>query len=106
MSFAQSARNIRIEDNRVLIAELQNENGDFVDAQVDLDEFLGNDEGCFQWEGCGFSQSAVDVWLEINQDTGLPILRAKLGTSDGDQYDADVNLSERISNNNGSFEFQ
>lgn len=45
MSFHETARDIRIEEGHILIAELQDDEGNFVHAQVDLNMFLGNDEG-------------------------------------------------------------
>jgi hypothetical protein len=45
MSFHLSAEDIRIEDNHVLVARLRNANGDLQDAQIDLNQFLGNDNG-------------------------------------------------------------
>lgn len=47
MSFHASAANIRLEDDHVLIADLQNEDGDYVEARFDLDEILGNSDGKF-----------------------------------------------------------
>lgn len=45
MSFQNSARNIRLEDGHILKAELADEQGDWHDAEIDLDEILGNDRG-------------------------------------------------------------
>jgi len=45
MSFAQSAENIRVDDGHILRARLRNGNGDFVDAEIDLNNVIGNDCG-------------------------------------------------------------
>jgi hypothetical protein len=45
MSFTQSAANIRVDDGHILRASLRNGNGDNVDAEIDLDKFIGNDNG-------------------------------------------------------------
>lgn len=45
MSFALSADNVRIDDGHILRATLRNGNGDNVDAEIDLDQFIGNDNG-------------------------------------------------------------
>ena len=45
MSFHESATNIRLEDDHVLVADLENEDGEYVEARFDLDEVLGNADG-------------------------------------------------------------
>ena len=45
MSFQTSAQNIRVDDGHILRAQLQNEDGQFVDAEIDLNRFVGNDNG-------------------------------------------------------------
>jgi hypothetical protein len=47
MSFHESAQNIRVDDGHRLVAELQNEGGDWVHAELNLDEILGNDNGTY-----------------------------------------------------------
>ncbi|KAL4882057.1 Cyanovirin-N [Aspergillus karnatakaensis] len=106
MSFHLSAQNIRVEDDHILHAELQNEDGDWVEAELDLNHVLGNNDGRFEWHGGDFSGSADDISFELEGDDNVPILRAQLTNGDGDQVDADVNLAERIGNNNGSFHFE
>ncbi|RHZ65667.1 CVNH domain-containing protein [Aspergillus thermomutatus] len=106
MSFHLSAEDIRIEDNHVLVARLRNSNGDLQDAQIDLNHFLGNDNGHFQWEGVNFSESAEDVHFAIEGGGEVPVLRARLANTEGEYQDADVNLSERVINVDGHFEFQ
>jgi len=51
-----------------------------------------------------FADSAEDISFSIEGD-GVPILRARLTNEDGEHQDADVNLSERLGNNNGEFYF-
>ncbi len=45
MSFHESATNIRLEDDHILVADLENEDGESVEATFDLDEVLGNADG-------------------------------------------------------------
>lgn len=45
MSFHTSAQYIRVDDNHILRARLSNEDGNFVDAEIDLDQFIGNSNG-------------------------------------------------------------
>ncbi|KAL4969319.1 CVNH domain-containing protein [Aspergillus stella-maris] len=106
MSFHETAQNIRIEDGHRLVADLQTESGDWVFAEMDLNTVLGNNDGHFEWEGNNFSESAEsdDTSFDI-EGAGVPILRAALRNCDGEAVAADVNLSERIGNDNGNFSF-
>jgi hypothetical protein len=61
--------------------------------------------GHFQWGGENFSHSAEDTFFDIEGGASVPILRAGLRNEEGDVNGADVNLSERIGNDNGSFVF-
>ncbi|KAL4784582.1 Cyanovirin-N [Aspergillus varians] len=105
MSFHESAQNIRIEDGHRLFADLRNEDGDFVEAEFDLNQILGNNDGHFEWDANDFSSSAEDIELHIEGDDNVPVLRAVLGNSEGETVEANVNLAERLGNDNGSFQF-
>jgi hypothetical protein len=90
MSFHLSAEDIRIEDGHRLIANLRNENGDLEESEIDLNSYIGNNNGIsfvpnipttikstntcptgnFQWEGEGLSpyeseseRMPIDVYL-------------------------------------------
>jgi hypothetical protein len=45
MSFHASAEDIRVDDGHILRARLRNENGDMVDAEMDLNNHIGNNDG-------------------------------------------------------------
>ena len=45
MSFHLTAEDIRIDDNHMLRARLRNADGDLCDAEIDLNNHLGNNEG-------------------------------------------------------------
>lgn len=139
MSFHTSASNIRVDDGHILRARLRNTNGDEVDAELDLNSCIGNNEGRFQWGGRGtsfidpfrltislgglnhvivhsqvslttlppvldFASSAENIYFSLEGDYQVPVLRARLSGSNG-PLDADVNLAECISNQNGSLSF-
>ncbi|KAK1981845.1 CVNH domain-containing protein [Colletotrichum cereale] len=104
MSFHSSAQDIRIDDGHILRARLQNSNGDHVDAEFNLNDALGNTNGCFEWGGSGFADSAENIHFSIEGE-GVPILRARLFNVEGQPIDCDVNLSERIGNDDGRFTF-
>lgn len=48
MSFHLTGQDIRVENDHVLVALLQNENGDYVESSIDLNQFVGNDNGMLQ----------------------------------------------------------
>ncbi|KAK0374381.1 hypothetical protein CPAR01_00332 [Colletotrichum paranaense] len=103
-NFHHSAQDTRVDDGHILRARLQNGNGDFVDAECNLNDCLGNDNGRFDWGGRGFADSAESIRFEFEGDQ--PILRARLFNVEGQAIDADVNLCERLSNNDGNFHFE
>ncbi|GJN73958.1 hypothetical protein PLIIFM63780_008029 [Purpureocillium lilacinum] len=106
MSFRQSASNIRVDDGHILRASIQNGNGDWVDAEIDLDGFIGNSNGRFEWGGENFSHSAEDIRFSMEGANGdIPVLRARLSDVDGNLHDADINLDERIGNEDGNLSF-
>ncbi|KAJ4989366.1 cyanovirin-n family protein [Stagonosporopsis vannaccii] len=105
MTFHYSAEDIRVEDNHILKARLQRADGEWNDAEIDLNNHIGNDNGHFFWDGQGFSDSAEDVHFTIEGDGEVPVLRATLFDQEGNGQQRDVNLAERISNNDGEFNY-
>lgn len=57
------------------------------------------------WDGQNFSQSAENVQFNIEAGGQAAVLRASLSDSQGNREARDINLGERISNNNGSFAY-
>lgn len=57
MSFHLSAENIRIEEGHFLRARLRTESGEWNDAEIDLDNHIGNTNGNFHWDGNGETAS-------------------------------------------------
>jgi hypothetical protein len=45
MSFHASAEDIRVDDGYMLRARLRNADGELVDAEMDLNQFIGNENG-------------------------------------------------------------
>jgi len=105
MSFHHSAQNIRVDDGHILRATLTNGEGEQVEAEIDLNNFLGNDNGFFSWGGENFAHSAEHINFSVEGNENVPILRAVLHDTEGNAVERDVNLSERIGNDNGSFVF-
>ncbi|KAJ5958109.1 Cyanovirin-N [Penicillium vulpinum] len=105
MSFHASASHIELEDGHILKALLRNEDGDEQESTLDLNEHIGNDNGHFHWEGGDFQSSADNISFDLEGDDNVPILRAVLRDAEGEDHDADINLSERIGNDNGHLVF-
>lgn len=61
--------------------------------------------GRLEWGGQNFSESAHEVQFGIESENEVPILRVLLKNADEQWAAADVNLSERIVNENGTFVF-
>jgi hypothetical protein len=45
MTFMGSAEDVRVDDGRILRARLQNVDGEWVDAEFDLNNIIGNIDG-------------------------------------------------------------
>ncbi|KAI9741746.1 MAG: hypothetical protein M1834_000132 [Cirrosporium novae-zelandiae] len=105
MSFHLTAENIHIENKHMLKARLRNKKGENVDAHIDLNHHIGNDNGRFEWGGHGFANTAKNVTFSIEGDGTVPVLRASLSKENGEQSNSDINLSERIKNRDGAFVF-
>ncbi|KAJ5947968.1 hypothetical protein N7466_000983 [Penicillium verhagenii] len=104
MSFHESAVDIELHDGHILTAKLRDGEGEEKDAEINLNEIIGNDNGHFSWGGENFRDSASGVELSIEGE-GIPVLRAVLTDLEGMEIEANVNLAERISNNNGELVF-
>ncbi|KAM5363915.1 hypothetical protein ACJZ2D_011767 [Fusarium nematophilum] len=105
MGFHETAQDITLEDGHILKAQLQNEDGEYVDAEIDLNSFIGNSDGSFEWGGENFADSAEDISFDLEGDDSTPILRATLGNLEGEGVESDINLSEHIQNENGEFQY-
>ncbi|KAH7359683.1 Cyanovirin-N [Pyrenochaeta sp. MPI-SDFR-AT-0127] len=105
MTFHYSAEDIRVDDGHILRARLQRADGEWNDSEIDLNNHIGNDNGHFVWDGQGFSGSAENVEFTIEGDGEVPVLRATLFDGEGNGETRDINLGERIGNNDGNFEY-
>jgi hypothetical protein len=61
MSFANTARNIRIDEDHILRAELFNAKGELIESEIDLDGIIGNDGGMLSTLGRHVSNSMQDI---------------------------------------------
>ncbi|KAL5327620.1 hypothetical protein ACEPPN_005321 [Leptodophora sp. 'Broadleaf-Isolate-01'] len=106
MSFHAAAQDVRVEDNHILKASIPNVDGEMIEAELDLNSCIGNNDGSFQWEGQGFADSGENFSFGLEGDDGVPILRGELRNIEGESVPCDINIAERISNQNGQLVFE
>ncbi|KAH6603517.1 cop9 signalosome complex subunit 5 [Trichoderma cornu-damae] len=102
MSFSQSSRNYRLEGSR-FIAEVCCEDGTWVDSVIDLNEYVGNNEGVFDLEGNNVFGSADQISWRLDGTTIITLLYKSDGTFGAEQF---LNLDNYISNENGVLVFR
>ncbi|KAB8217824.1 Cyanovirin-N [Aspergillus novoparasiticus] len=126
--FNETARNLKLDeaaeenDDYILCGELQNDEGEWVSAEIDLNQVFGASQssGQVEWGGKDFSKSADCVEFSVNpipvptseddihgQLQERPMLSVTIQPDWGnEQVEACVDLSDGIVNNNGQFEFR
>jgi hypothetical protein len=62
MSFQASAHSIELVDGHILKAVVANREGEDCEAELDLDQFIGNEDGWFMWDGVS-EFSALSAYL-------------------------------------------
>ncbi|KAF5596791.1 cyanovirin-N [Fusarium subglutinans] len=102
VNFHESSSDIELEDGHILVAQCNDADGEPQESRLDLDYYIGNNDGSFYWGGEGFSGSASDITFSLEGDDNVPVLRALLNPVDGDPVEADLNLAECIGNDNGT----
>ncbi|KAF8933431.1 hypothetical protein BGZ58_006359 [Dissophora ornata] len=102
--FSISSRDIQLADGYSLIASCQDLDGGWVNSHIDLDAFIGSNDGHFEWGHSGFSYSAKDVALCFAYD-GRTWIQADLRTADGQFRQDSVCLDDKISNENGQLQY-
>ncbi|KFG78559.1 hypothetical protein MANI_003012 [Metarhizium anisopliae] len=96
MSFYESSRNIWLEDGHILHAECAYGDDEWNESTIDLNDFVGNSDGWFVWNGVNFSESAGDISVDG------AMLTAELNMiEEGTRGRQGINLNDRIGNDNG-----
>ncbi|KAE8407429.1 Cyanovirin-N [Aspergillus pseudonomiae] len=107
MSFQESCLDIRIEVRNgytVLLAGAGVGGDEYVPAELNLDEGIGNSDGYFSREDVNFTDSAENIELSFRDDGVW--LEADLPTAGGDERERQgINLSEHIENQGGQLVF-
>ncbi|KAI8599206.1 CVNH domain-containing protein [Dissophora ornata] len=98
--FSISSRGIQLVDGHILTALCRTEDGEWVESRLDLNTFIGNDDGYFQWDGENFSHSAKNIKL-CSDEGQCTSIEAYLTTRDGEVKSTSIRLDERVGNDNG-----
>jgi len=53
MSFSATAESYHLHDGHILKAVVRNMEGEPCESEIDLDQFIGNEDGWFMWDGAG-----------------------------------------------------
>jgi hypothetical protein len=61
------------------------------------------DLGHFTWDGENYSHTAENIHFALEGDGDVPVLRASLFDAEGNSETRDINLGERVVNNDGNF---
>jgi hypothetical protein len=59
MSFMLTAKNVHLVDGHILKAVLIDEDGGSCEANLDLDDYIGNNEGLLRWDYVGTYLSTI-----------------------------------------------
>ena len=82
----------------ILNAMCQDSEGDYHNSNIDLDNYISNNEGKLEWGGSSFSQSCSNINLNGT------ILSATCLNSEGEEFDSSIDLNHYICNNEGSLQ--
>ncbi|KAF9351215.1 hypothetical protein BGX34_000735 [Mortierella sp. NVP85] len=106
MSFQETSMDIRLEaDYHTLSAECQTSDGIWQGSSIDLNRFLGNNDGQFDTNGVNFATTAQDVMIEVSGNSVF--LNASLRTiNERWNPNQSINLSEYVENRNGTLRFK
>ena len=82
----------------ILSAMCQDSEGDYHNSNIDLDNYISNNERKLEWGGSSFSQSCSNINLNGT------ILSATCLNSEGEEFDSSIDLNHYICNNEGSLQ--
>ncbi|KAH8800729.1 Cyanovirin-N, partial [Xylogone sp. PMI_703] len=103
MYFSRTTRNIRVSvegDCTILYAMAQTRKGEWLDASLNLDRVIGNDDGWFSRNTNGFTKTAKNIKLESRHNGSW--LTANLTRCNKTYKELQgINLDLHITNNNG-----
>jgi hypothetical protein len=64
VNFHESSSDIQLEDGHILVAQCNDADGEPQESRLDLDYYIGNNDGAFYWGGEGkLLHYASEKWL-------------------------------------------
>ncbi len=100
MSFSLTSKNIEISAEGVLSAECKNVTGQYLYSTLDLNPYIGNIDGNFQWGSDKFALTSSNLSVSGS------ILSGKLKKNNGNTNDSTINLDDHIKNDEGHLKYQ
>ncbi|KAF8429828.1 Cyanovirin-N [Terfezia claveryi] len=109
-SWLHTARNVHLQGDSILAAQLQKRDGSWQDATIDLNDYLGNSDGKFLWNGSNFAATARDTKIQDRRpDSFEAWILATLQKADGywpsGADSAGLNITDALKNEDGEFEW-
>ncbi|KAK5988335.1 hypothetical protein PT974_12485 [Cladobotryum mycophilum] len=102
MSFSQSSQNWRLEGSN-LHAQVRRADGSWDDGVLDINEYVGNNDGEFDLNGSGVYNSADLQSWRLDGTTIITLLYKADGSFGSEQF---LNLDDYVSNENGVLVFK
>ena len=99
MSFSKSAQKTHLK-GAFLHSTCRRVDGSWNDNNIDLDRYIGNDNGVLVWDGENFFSSCENVTIHDGHQ-----LKCKARRVDGSWNQTEINLDDKIGNNNGELTF-
>lgn len=97
MSFSATTESHYLIDGHILQCRCKDDDGNWVESRLDLNQHIGNSDGWFKWDMQNFSNSAQNLNLE-----GGHYLTADLPMAGGGYRERQgIELNDRIANDNG-----
>ncbi|KAJ1305844.1 hypothetical protein OPQ81_010569 [Rhizoctonia solani] len=76
----------------ILVAELRDSAGKLKQSSIDLNDFIGNIDGEFQWGKTAFSESTENIWLDTAYAPALVLLKGEARKEDESYAETSINL--------------
>jgi hypothetical protein len=104
MSFQLTSKNIHLVDSHILTASCQTREGGWQDASIDLNGYIGNEDGYFSLNDKNFAQSAEDVKVESSADK-ISLVASLRRRNDQWNSSQTFDLTDLIENDDGTLRF-
>lgn len=94
-------------DGSTLSTKCQKSNGDSQQTSIDLNRYIGNQDGKLSWDDEDFSKTCKNIGLAQLLNTRQLILVAECQSADRKSYyPSEIELDARINNDDGTLEYE